>query len=164
MIHKQLFGLQELSIWNYGNYLLYDFVHLLKNFRNLWLTERNSELEFDLDGETFLARWQDIRDLHKEEMKAGGIMKMSMLTEIAVYPKVIERQRVQPCLNVFCDKTAIALELYGEKHQTDVKGTVVLLQTVCKWWKILNVKQKGLDSRFKDPLQAVISNPNDTRL
>ena len=45
-----------------GKLLLYDIVHLLKNFRNLWLTERNGELEFVIDGETFLARWQDLRD------------------------------------------------------------------------------------------------------
>ena len=27
-----------------GTYLLYDFVHLLKNIRNLWLTEKTTQL------------------------------------------------------------------------------------------------------------------------
>ena len=34
--------------------------------------------------------------------------------------------------NVFCEKTAVAL-LFEEKTQTDVRGTVLLLQTVKKW-------------------------------
>ena len=78
--------------------------------------------------------------------------------------QVIERQRVRPCLHVFCDKTATALTLYGATQEKYVTGTVVLLQTVTKWWKILNVKQIGLDSRLREPLQAVISEPDDKRL
>ena len=81
-----------------------------------------------------------------------------MLDEVSVYPRVIERQRVPPCLNVFCEKTAIALELYGEKHGKDVLGTVTFLRIVCQWWKILNVKRKGVDVRRKDPIQAVVCN------
>ena len=30
-----------------GKYLLYDFVHIIKNIRNLWLTEKTQELIFD---------------------------------------------------------------------------------------------------------------------
>ena len=65
---------------------------------------------------------------------------------------------------VFCEKTAIALELYGEKHGKDVLGTVTFLRIVCQWWKILNVKRKGVDVRRKDPIQAVVSNSGDQRL
>ena len=33
-----------------GMYLLYDFVHLLKNIRNNWLTEKMGELAFYVEG------------------------------------------------------------------------------------------------------------------
>ena len=56
------------------------------------------------------------------------------------------------------------MQLYGEKGGKHVNGTVILIQTVCKWWKKLNVKQKGLYMRFRDPMQAVISDPNDACL
>ena len=115
-----------------------------------------------LNDEILVARWQDLRDLYHQER--DRLVKMSMLNEVAVYPRVIERQRVQSCLNVFCGKTAASLQLYEEKCEKDVNGKVILIQTVCKWWKKLNVKQKGLYMRFRDPLQAVISDPNDARL
>ena len=33
-----------------GKYLLFDFVHLLKNLRNLWITEKSSQLVFEDNG------------------------------------------------------------------------------------------------------------------
>ena len=50
-----------------GTYLLYDFVHLLKTFRNLWLTERAGELQFVVDNVTYVARWQHLRELCRYE-------------------------------------------------------------------------------------------------
>ena len=35
---------------------------------------------------------------------------------------------------------------------------------VLKWWTILNVRKENLDLRSRQTLQAVISNPNDSRL
>ena len=112
-----------------GKFLLFDFVHLLKNIRNLWLTEKSGQLEFTHDCKMFVAHWQHLRELYQHESRETpsgdkSIMKLSMLDEVSVYPRVIERQRIPPCLKVFCEKTAIALELYGEKHGKDVLGTV----------------------------------------
>ena len=46
----------------------------------------------------------------------------------------------------------------------DVTGTVKFLQVICGWWKVVNVKRKGLDQRLNDPLHAVISDANDPKL
>ena len=105
-----------------GKFLLFDYVHLLKNIRNLWLTEKTQQLEFSEGGSTFVASWHHLKDLFKSE--SGNLVKQSMLREISVFPKVIERQRVQPCLDVFCDKTITALQKYGDAHRIDVTGTV----------------------------------------
>ena len=40
----------------------------------------------------------------------------------------------------------------------------MFLEKVSKWWTILNVKQKGIDVRNREPLQAVISQTDDARL
>ena len=34
-----------------GKFLLFDFVHLLKNVRNLWLTKKTGQLEFTHNGQ-----------------------------------------------------------------------------------------------------------------
>ena len=89
---------------------------------------------------------------------------MSKLDEVSINPKPIERQRVISCLNVFCEKTAVTLELYGDRNNVEVKGTGVFLRKVITWWRIVNVKNKGIESRNCQLLQAVMSDPNDHRL
>ena len=49
---------------------------------------------------------------------------MSKLSEVAVNSRPIERQRVNTCLQVFCEETAIALDLYRKRFCKDISGTV----------------------------------------
>ena len=74
-----------------GKFLLFDYVHLLKNIINLWLTEITLQLEFSEWGSKFVASWHHGKDLFESE--SGNLVKQSMLQEISVFPKVIERQR-----------------------------------------------------------------------
>ena len=67
-----------------GTYLLYDFVHLIKNIRNLWLTEKTTQLKFEDQGKEYIADFQHVRALYKCE--ASNFFNMP-----------IERQRVEPC-------------------------------------------------------------------
>ena len=136
-----------------GTYLLYDFVHLLKNIRNLWLTEKTGELTYVFEGVVRTAKWQVIRDLH--ELESSSLVKMSCLTDVAVNPKPIERQRVETCLKVFCNKTAQALLHHPKMKQIqEVADTYLFIEIVLKWWKILNVKQKDLEIRNREPLNC----------
>ena len=50
-----------------GVYLIYDYVHLLKNIRNLWLTKKTMQLEFEFEGGKFKADFQYLRDLFHSE-------------------------------------------------------------------------------------------------
>ena len=86
-----------------GMYLLYDFVHLLKNIRNNWLTEKMRELAFYDTGMKRITRWSHLVELYK--LEADGLVKMSKLTEVSVYPKPIERKSVAIWLTVFCEET-----------------------------------------------------------
>ena len=90
-----------------GIYLLYDFVHLLKNIRNNWLTEKMEELAFYERGMKKVASWSHLVELYK--LEAEGLVKMSKLTEVSVYPKPIESQSVATCLRVFCGESYTAI-------------------------------------------------------
>ena len=47
-----------------NNHLLFDYVHLLKNIRNFWLTEKTRELIFDDDGVRLVAKWTHLKQLY----------------------------------------------------------------------------------------------------
>ena len=94
-----------------GTYLLYDFVHLLKNIRNLWLTEKTGEITYVFEVVVRTEKWQVSRDLHK--LQSSSLVKTSCLTDVAVNPKLIEI-----CPKVFCDKTAQALFHHLKVKQT----------------------------------------------
>ena len=44
-----------------GMFLLYDYVHLMKNIRNNWLTEKSGELEFEFKDEKYTCKWADLK-------------------------------------------------------------------------------------------------------
>ena len=82
--------------------MLFDYVHLLKNICNLWLTEKIGELIFDNDGVRRVAKWAHLKQLYRFESER--LVKLSDLNEISIAPKPIERQRVFTCLRVFSEK------------------------------------------------------------
>ena len=38
-------------------FLLFDYMHLLRNIRNKWITEKTQELSFELNCEQMTAKW-----------------------------------------------------------------------------------------------------------
>ena len=122
-----------------GQYLLFDYVHLLKNIGNLWLTGRMASLE--QQNGPFL------KQLY--ELECGIMVKMSSLNEIAIAPKPVERQRVSTRLNVFNDKTYHAL-LNHSGVGDGKEETALFLSKVITWWKICNVQGKGANVRHND--------------
>ena len=62
-------------------------------------------------------------------------------------------------------KTACAIRhrAYLKKCQT-TEDTTVFIKKFTKWSKTSNVKEKGMDMRKLDPIQAVISDMKDERL
>ena len=45
-----------------------------------------------------MARWSHLFELYK--LEAEGLVKMSKLTEVSVFPKPVKRQSVATCLRV----------------------------------------------------------------
>ena len=126
-----------------GTYLLFDYVHLLKNIRNNWLTERMGVLEFEDDSIITTAKWGHLTKLY--QLESDSLLKMSKLNEVAVAPKPIERQKVASCLKVLCEETYNALLNHPDiADQNDREGTAIFIQTMITWWKIINVRESVL--------------------
>lgn len=145
-----------------GIFLLFDFVHLFKNIRNNWITEKCQELEFFIPGDTQkrVAKWSFIKELYKLEQTQ--LVKMSRLSEVAVFPSPIERQKVSFCLQIFCEETISALK--NHPNIKDANDTVLFLETVLQFWKIVNVHSPYEDVRRRDPNCGVIKEVNDDNL
>ena len=106
-----------------GQYLLFDFVHLLKNIRNLWLTEKTGE--YDNNGVQRTAKWEHLRTLHK--LESDKLVKLSDLNDISIAPKPVERQRVATCLRVFSEKTYNALWTHPEMNE-NIEDTAIFFK------------------------------------
>ena len=142
-------------------FLLFDFVHLLKNVRNNWITEATQELDFTRGGKKETARWADLISLQK--LESANLTKLSKLTEVSVTPKPIERQRVSTVLEVFNEKTIAALKAHTGMDE-DSHGTIEFLEMILDFWKIVNVKGPYEDVNLRDPLRAPIRSLSDTSL
>ena len=81
----------------------------MKSVRNNWITEKTGELEFLVDDERKVAKWDDLKRLY--QLESNDLVKTSKLTEIAVNPKPIERQRVSTCLKVFSKRNVCCLKV-----------------------------------------------------
>ena len=92
---------------------------------------KTTQLKFEDQGKEYIADFQHVRALYKCE--ESNFFTMSGLDEVSVYPKPIERQRVEPCLKVFSEKVIVALELWDKDKSVDVKGTVLFIKKVLNW-------------------------------
>ena len=147
-----------------GRYLIFDFVHLLKSIRNNWITESTGELRYVDGSVTRTAKWYHLKQLHQFE-KEDPTIRLSSLTEISVTPKPIERQRVAHALSVFSDKTYTALLTHPKMKDVEgVEDTGIFIKKVIDFFKIMNVKGLGADTRHNDPREKVIEDPSDYRL
>ena len=56
-----------ISLWRTKDnvFLLSDFVHIVTSTRNIWITEKTDELEFNYRGENYVAKWDQMRKLQK---------------------------------------------------------------------------------------------------
>ena len=130
-----------------GTIVMFDPVHLIKNLRNLWYTDKMGELKFNDNGKDRIAKWELLRKTRETEK--NNLVRLSDLTDVATEPKPIERQRVETALKVFSENTAAAIAT--NPQLTDTEDTVIFIRKVLKFWKIFNVRTEGLDRRFNNP-------------
>ena len=73
-------------------FLIYDFVHIFKNLRNNWNLLCDKKITFFHEGTEMSADWHDIQKVY--EANNATQLKLTKLTNTAVYPKPLERQSV----------------------------------------------------------------------
>lgn len=134
-------------------FLIFDPVHILKNIRNSWMTEKTQRLVFDHEGSSLTAQWSDLKQLYQHESQQ--LLKLSSLSKSAIQPNNIEKQKVSLALQVFCDKTSAALKTSVICSQSSLQ-TAVFIDKVNKLWKVFNCKTPFQSLFTRDPDRAVI--------
>ena len=137
---------------------IYDPPHLLKNIRNNWMTEKTQTLVF-IDPDTkeeVTAKWQDLVDIYNEEQES--ILRETKLDYKTLYPNSFEKQKVNLAVNVFNQKTVVALRRRGKL------GTASFVAHVTKMWEILNIKSPREARKLNDPNRKKFDDVDDPRL
>ena len=70
-------------------FLFYDPIHLLKNIRNNWCTEKIQKLKY-WDPESGIPCWSDLVKIYKDESQ--GVLKKITLTFPALFPTNFEKR------------------------------------------------------------------------
>ena len=97
-----------------------------------------------------------MKSTYKEQ--AGHLVKTTKLDYATLYPNNYEKQNVSLVLNVFNEKTVVALEM------RECDGAAIFIQKVLKLWNILNVKGPYEGKHLNNPDSYPISDINDERL
>ena len=67
---------------------LFDFIHLLECIHKNWLRKKSHELSFEENGETFIAKWNNLVNLYDFEVNESennsGVRDLSNLNEVSV--------------------------------------------------------------------------------
>ena len=148
-------------------FLMYDPVHIIKNLRNNWITERTRTLCFPVidyfASNVFQSRyacWKHLQDLYQHESMQPT--KLSRLTKASIEPSNIEKQKVSLALNVFSDETCSALK-FSSVSTDQTKTTALFIEQVLKLWKLLNCKSPVASKRLNDVDRQVIRDTEEGR-
>lgn len=115
--------------------LMYDTIHIFKNFRNNWVNKKDPEKSFfypKFDNFSIIqqASFKDLRDLHNSE-KFKMIKTAPRLNTKSLYPTRFDRQRVPPVLNLIHPTTIAALKT------KDCTDTAEFLEVIGKWFTMV---------------------------
>ena len=128
-------------------FLIYDYINIFKNLRNNWISEALKLLSFHIDAREYLACWSI--NLYEEDKK--NPIRLTKLTRTSIYPKPLQRQSVSLVHQVFNEKTRASLKEPSAKINISL-GTLLFVQIISDWFKIMNIKDKFIHQRVNDKL------------
>lgn len=102
---------------------------------------------FVVHGNEYKAYWSDIRKVY--EIDRATPIRLTKLTHTAVFPKPLQRQSVPLVCQVFNDKTVAALKTFKDSLGIS-EGTIILIQTMSDWFKMMNVKDRFSAIHLRD--------------
>ena len=140
-------------------FIFYNPTHLFKNIRNNWVTEKTQTLNFCCPdtGINVSPKWKDLITIYKTTSDEGGPYN-TKLDYQTLFPNNFEKQKVHLVVNLFNDKTCVALS------QREMKDTHIFVKNVTKLWIIMNIKSFDAGYNLNDRRRDAIRDPNDNRL
>lgn len=129
--------------------VIYDSVHVLKNFRNNWVNQKDSDLSFfypNFQNFSIIqqAQFKELRDLYHAE-KHKMIKQAPKLNMKTIYPTNFDRQRVGLVLNIIHESTIATL------YTLENVDTAQFLEVISIWFTIINNRSivDGIKDRNK---------------
>ena len=90
---------------------------------------------------------------------------MPKLSEVSLFPKPTDEQKVTTCLREFCDTIFHAQLNHLDINDVEgVQDSAIFMKKVITWWKILTVEALGADTRHNDPIWGGIRDPSGSTL
>ena len=139
--------------------MLFDSVHIFKSVRNNWMNQTDCNQtfifpDFNLPNSFRTASLSHLKSLlNKEE---NEVVKLApALNRKVLYPTSVERQNVNLCVKLFDEKNVAALQV--TKDENDYAGTIMFMDLLIKWWKIVNCNFFYKDKRYNDQYYSPIS-------
>ena len=145
--YKDMNGPGKIELDGNDVFLTHDYDHIYKNVSNNWITEPNKELSFTIHDTEYVACWKDVVKIYEEDQK--DFFRLTKLTYSSVYPKPLQRQNTQLVCQVFNSKTIAAMRTLKTKLEIN-EGTILWIELITQWYKIMSVKSKYQASRFND--------------
>lgn len=131
-------------------------IHLLKSFRNNWVTEKSQTLKFQFDDVKYEGKWSDVCKVFRRE--ENNMVRRTKLSHQSCYPTNLDMQKVQLFVDVFNEKTVAAL------HQDGFIDTASLVEKIMILFHILNVKDPKSHLKLRDDTRKPIRNVEDDQL
>ena len=138
--------------------LIFDPTHNIKNIYNNF--QRRGVFVFPNEDSEEIDRFSDVFDLHELE-KDKPVKIATKLNKSTFNPKNIQRTSVKLALSVFHETTEIGLKFY---NNPEWQGTIIFLQKIIKFWKILNVKSPNIGQNNRDLYRDPVRSINDWKL
>ena len=93
--------------------------------------------------------------LQDEDQK--GPIRLTKLSFSSVFPKSLQRQNTGLVCQVFNEKTVAAMKSLKEKLDLS-QGTIIWIDMICQWYKMMSVKSKFAASRRNDESREAWTN------
>lgn len=116
-----------------------------------------------IDQEYKYASVGHLKRLYNTE-KSDFIKLAPQLSKKVLFPTPMERQNVSYVVKLFDEKNIASLKLKSTEWKVDVSGTIVFMELISKWWRVVNVKHhlkgKHLRDTACDPIRSVENDAN----
>lgn len=133
-------------------FLVFDSVHIFKNFYNNFLNRRFFSCPA-FEEEEISAKYEHVEQLYKLEM-GHSVKYAHKLSDKVIAPQPIERTKVQLADRFFDDSTIAGLEHLG---QDDWKETARFLKLIRRFWNCVNVQSQFSSTHKRDDRRKAVT-------